>query len=108
MARTGFAYVNLTTTDEPTEWIPVMGSNKFSCEIIPASGYTWSTAVVDLQWTLCPENENANAFSPVYQATTSAKYITNASVTNRGYVRLKPSTAEAANDGAAKVQWQMR
>ena len=97
--------INLTTVEGVTSWIPVGECNKLTCEIVPASGYTWSSAVVDLEWVTCTgaEDDRSQTYSPAVQMTTDAKYLANVSVTNRGYIRFKTSTGEGANDPAAKL-----
>jgi hypothetical protein len=96
--------INLTSVEGVTPWIPV-GANKLTCEVVIGSGYTWSSAVVDLEWVTCVDatDDRSQTYSPAIQMTTSAKYLTNVSVTNRGYIRFKTSTGEGANDPAAKL-----
>ena len=106
----GSCSINLATTDGVTPWIPVGPYNKFSCEIIPASGYTNASWVVDLEWVLCTEatDDRFQTFDPDVQATYAKQYIANQSVTNRGYVRGHTSTAEPGADPAAKFVWSMK
>lgn len=107
---TNAATINLTTPDGITPWVQVGHSNRLSCEIIPGSGYTNASWVVDLEWVLCTEatDDRFQTFDPDVQATYAKQYIANQSVTNRGYVRGHTSTAEPGADPAAKFVWSMK
>jgi len=97
--------INLTTTDGRSDWIRVGSANWVSLDVQPASGKTWASAVAGLEYSLevGTEGENPRTFDPTVTFTTSKKSRVNVPVRGKGNVRLATTTAEVANDEAARV-----
>lgn len=100
--------INLTTTDHATEPVQVpRGTNSLSASIqIDDDNFTWSSAVVTLQWNLDPLYEAGWAALPTTVTWTAAdKSQPAVPVANLGYIRWKPTTAEDT-DPHARIVYQ--
>ncbi len=96
--------VNLATTEVASAWIPVGPFMSMTADIQVAAAFTWSTAVVKMQWTvLIGDYEKAIDFDPAVTFTTSKTARVNIKVGGKPYVRFLTSTAEPTNDPAANA-----
>lgn len=96
--------IDLTAEDSATPWVPIsISGQRLSADIVVGSSFTWSSAVVSLEYSLWTNPENANLLSPtvVWTGTTTSKY--NIGVASLGHVRWKVTTAEDGNDPAATL-----
>jgi hypothetical protein len=102
--------LNMTTTDGYTEPFHIGRTNKLATDAILASGKSWGSAVVDLEWSLHRgfdeegrSLEQWNAFSPAVQMSSSATSLRRVPVGGLSYIRLKTSTADPANADAGAI-----
>jgi len=100
----GIVQINLHDTNSFTRWILVAGKFSMSADILIRSGKTWALAVVGMEWSVSNGNYvRANTFSPVVSFTSAIQAISNIDIASLVYVRFRVTTAEAANDSAAKI-----
>ena len=89
------AKINLAEDGSFTDWISGFGKFSLAADIQIASGITWSTAVVGLEWSMTiGDYANAVTFSPVVSFTTSAKSLLNINIASVVWFRFVVTTAE--------------
>ncbi len=103
---TGTAKINLTADGAYSEWIWTAGKFLLSADIQPLSAFTWSTAIIGLEWSITKDDfTNAVTFIPAVTFTSSIKSRANINISGLPYVRFVVTTAEGANDPNAKIPY---
>lgn len=80
--------INLTDSGSRTPPLAVGSNNRVSIQV---KATTWSTAVVDLEWSL--DLEQWDVFASAVQLSTSTTGKRNVNIDATAYIRLKTSTA---------------
>lgn len=98
--------LNLTTTDAYTDSVPVGVATTLAASLSVRSSFTWSTAVATLQWTV-DEDESVWVDYPAAQfgLSSGTQGRPRLSVAGVRAIRWRCSTAEAANDPEATVDY---
>ena len=100
----GIVQVSFQDADSITGWIPVAKRYSMAVDVQVRSTFTWSTGVIGMEWSISDQDyANSVTFSPVVSFTATTKSRYNIDIAGMVWVRFRVTTAEGANDPAAKI-----
>ena len=102
--RVGKLTINLTQVGDFTRWIPTTNKFLLASSMKIGSGFTDTTWVVDLQWSIrSDDHEDPITMSPTIQLTSLVKGLRNSNIANVPYIRWKVLTAVSGGDTSATI-----
>ena len=104
----GVVQVSFQAVGAFTEWIFVDRRFSLSVDVQIRNSFTWSTGVIGMEWSVSSQDyEKGVTFSPAVTFTSTTKSRYNIDVAGMVWIRFIVTTAEGANDPAAKIVYMI-